>query len=150
MTNYVRWSDICTDHVDRAGGERTLEDGKRELLATVVGHRLAEVRRTSLLITSKDLPVLVRRIERVGTSAGGKRALSGTRSTSRHSQTRSAHTRTVSAGARRNTHAPSATSAEPKMSRNHQSGHSEMPSRERTLASSLPEHKIHPVTSCGD
>ena len=40
MTNYVRWSDIRADHVDRAGGERALEDGKQELLATVVGRRL--------------------------------------------------------------------------------------------------------------
>ncbi|HEY7272129.1 MAG TPA: helix-turn-helix transcriptional regulator [Actinoplanes sp.] len=45
MTNYVRWSDIRAEHVERAGGERALEEGKQELLATVVGHRLAEVRR---------------------------------------------------------------------------------------------------------
>lgn len=45
MTNYVRWSDIRADHVERVGGERALEEGKQELLATVVGQRLAEVRR---------------------------------------------------------------------------------------------------------
>jgi transcriptional regulator with XRE-family HTH domain len=32
--------------VERAGGEDALAAGKQELLATVVGHRLAEVRRT--------------------------------------------------------------------------------------------------------
>lgn len=46
MNSYARWSDIRTAHVERAGGEQSVEDGKQELLATVVGHRLAEVRRT--------------------------------------------------------------------------------------------------------
>lgn len=46
MNSYTRWSDIRTAHVKRAGGEQAVEDGKQELLATVVGHRLAEVRRT--------------------------------------------------------------------------------------------------------
>jgi DNA-binding XRE family transcriptional regulator len=46
MSSYVRWSDIRADHVERAGGPQVVEDGKQELLATVVGHRLAEVRRT--------------------------------------------------------------------------------------------------------
>jgi DNA-binding XRE family transcriptional regulator len=32
-------------HVDRAGGEAAVEAGKRELLAEVIGHRLAEVGR---------------------------------------------------------------------------------------------------------
>lgn len=45
MTGHVRWSDIRASHVERAGGERAVEAGKQELLATVVGHRLAEVRR---------------------------------------------------------------------------------------------------------
>jgi DNA-binding XRE family transcriptional regulator len=45
MTSYVRWKDIRADHVQRAGGEEAVEAGKRELLAEVVGHRLAEVRR---------------------------------------------------------------------------------------------------------
>jgi len=46
MNSYVRWSDIRTEHVERAGGEEAVEAGKQELLATVVGHRLAEVRRS--------------------------------------------------------------------------------------------------------
>lgn len=45
MTSYPRWSEIRADHVERAGGEQAVEAGKQELLATVVGHRLAEVRR---------------------------------------------------------------------------------------------------------
>ncbi|GAB1694208.1 helix-turn-helix domain-containing protein [Krasilnikovia sp. M28-CT-15] len=46
MSSHVRWQDIRADHVDRAGGEQSVEEGKQELLATVVGHRLAEVRRS--------------------------------------------------------------------------------------------------------
>ena len=46
MSGYTRWSDIRAAHVERAGGEQEVEAGKKELLATVVGHRLAEVRRT--------------------------------------------------------------------------------------------------------
>ena len=46
MSGYVRWNDIRAEHVERAGGEQAVEAGKQELLATVVGHRLAEVRRT--------------------------------------------------------------------------------------------------------
>ncbi|MDG4759171.1 helix-turn-helix transcriptional regulator [Micromonospora sp. WMMD710] len=45
MSSYARWSDIRAAHVKRAGGEQAVEEGKQELLATVVGHRLAEVRR---------------------------------------------------------------------------------------------------------
>jgi DNA-binding XRE family transcriptional regulator len=45
MTSYARWGDIRADHVERAGGEQAVQAGKQELLATVVGHRLAEVRR---------------------------------------------------------------------------------------------------------
>ncbi len=45
MSSYVRWQDIRTEHVERAGGEGVVEAGKAELLAQVVGHRLAEVRR---------------------------------------------------------------------------------------------------------
>jgi DNA-binding XRE family transcriptional regulator len=45
MNSYVRWKDIRAEHVQRAGGEDAVEAGKRELLAEVVGHRLAEVRR---------------------------------------------------------------------------------------------------------
>jgi len=46
MSGYARWSDIRTAHVERAGGEEAVEEGKQQLLATVVGHRLAEVRRS--------------------------------------------------------------------------------------------------------
>lgn len=45
MSGYVRWKDIRAEQVARAGGEDAVEAGKEELLAQVVGHRLAEVRR---------------------------------------------------------------------------------------------------------
>ncbi|MFI5492007.1 helix-turn-helix domain-containing protein [Actinoplanes sp. NPDC051859] len=46
MSEYVRWDDIRADLVEQAGGEEAVEAGKQELLSTVIGHRLAEVRRT--------------------------------------------------------------------------------------------------------
>lgn len=49
MNSYVRWRDIRAGHVARAGGEQAMEAGKQELLATVIGHRLAEVRRARRL-----------------------------------------------------------------------------------------------------
>ncbi|MDO3682982.1 helix-turn-helix domain-containing protein [Micromonospora sp. C28ISP2-4] len=45
MSDYSRWQDIRADHVARAGGEEAVDAGKQELLAEVIGHRLAEVRR---------------------------------------------------------------------------------------------------------
>ncbi|GII06048.1 MULTISPECIES: helix-turn-helix domain-containing protein [Streptosporangiaceae] len=45
MSGYVRWKDIRAEHVQRAGGEEAVQAGKRELLAEVQGHRLAEIRR---------------------------------------------------------------------------------------------------------
>ena len=45
MSGYSRWSDIRAEHVERAGGEAAVAEGKRELLAEVLGHRLAEIRR---------------------------------------------------------------------------------------------------------
>jgi DNA-binding XRE family transcriptional regulator len=45
VNNYTRWTDIRDEHVQRAGGEEAVEAGKQELLAEVVGHRLAEIRR---------------------------------------------------------------------------------------------------------
>lgn len=45
MNSYVRWTDVRAEHVQRAGGEEAVEAGKQELLAEIVGHRLAEVRR---------------------------------------------------------------------------------------------------------
>ncbi|MEJ2871520.1 helix-turn-helix transcriptional regulator [Actinomycetospora sp. OC33-EN08] len=46
MSEYVAWRDIRSDYVERAGGEDAVDAGKRELLAEVIGHRLAEVRRS--------------------------------------------------------------------------------------------------------
>ncbi|MEW2430272.1 helix-turn-helix transcriptional regulator [Micromonospora sp. NPDC047644] len=46
MSGHVRWADIRAEYVQRAGGEAAVEAGKEELLAQVVGHRLAEVRRS--------------------------------------------------------------------------------------------------------
>jgi DNA-binding XRE family transcriptional regulator len=47
MSNsYVRWKDIRAEHVARAGGEDAVAAGKQELLNEMLGHRLAEVRRS--------------------------------------------------------------------------------------------------------
>ncbi|MEV4808520.1 helix-turn-helix domain-containing protein [Micromonospora avicenniae] len=46
MSGHVRWQDIRAEYVRRAGGEDAVQTGKDELLAQVVGHRLAEIRRT--------------------------------------------------------------------------------------------------------
>jgi DNA-binding XRE family transcriptional regulator len=45
VSSYVRWQDIRAEQVERAGGEAIMAAGKAELLAQVVGQRLAEVRR---------------------------------------------------------------------------------------------------------
>jgi DNA-binding XRE family transcriptional regulator len=45
MNSYMRWADIRDEHVARAGGEQAVAEGKAELMAEVVGHRLAELRR---------------------------------------------------------------------------------------------------------
>jgi len=55
MTGYVRWSDIRAEHVARGGGEDAVEAGKQELLAVLVGHRLAEVRRARGLTRQQGL-----------------------------------------------------------------------------------------------
>ena len=44
MSSHVAWNDIRAEHVARAGGEDAVEAGKREMLAEVMRHRLAEVR----------------------------------------------------------------------------------------------------------
>ncbi|MET9106429.1 helix-turn-helix domain-containing protein [Streptomyces zhihengii] len=44
MTGYSRWKDVRAEHVERAGGEEAVAEGKRQLLAEVLGHRLAEIR----------------------------------------------------------------------------------------------------------
>ena len=46
MSGYVRWKDIRDEHVMRAGGEEAVEAGRQELLAAVIGRRLAELRRS--------------------------------------------------------------------------------------------------------
>ena len=43
MSGHVRWRDVRDEHVRRAGGEEAVEAGKQELLAEVIGHRLAAV-----------------------------------------------------------------------------------------------------------
>jgi transcriptional regulator with XRE-family HTH domain len=45
MSSHVAWTDIRAEHVARAGGEDAVDAGKRQMLAEVLGHRLAEVRR---------------------------------------------------------------------------------------------------------
>ena len=45
MKGYTRWADVRSHHIEAAGGEEAVEAAKQELLAQVVGHRLAEVRR---------------------------------------------------------------------------------------------------------
>jgi DNA-binding XRE family transcriptional regulator len=45
MTGYVRWRDIREEFIAEAGGVEVFEAGRQELLAQVVGARLAEVRR---------------------------------------------------------------------------------------------------------
>ena len=45
MSGYARWKDVRAEQVERAGGEEAVRAGKQELLAEVVGHRLAELRR---------------------------------------------------------------------------------------------------------
>ena len=63
MTGYARWKDVRATHVERAGGEAAVEAGKQELLATVQGHRLAEIRRSRGL-TQQQLA------ERMGVTKG--------------------------------------------------------------------------------
>lgn len=63
MTEYTRWKDVRAAHVERAGGEEAVEAGKQELLATVQGHRLAEIRRSRGL-TQQQLA------ERMGVTKG--------------------------------------------------------------------------------
>jgi DNA-binding XRE family transcriptional regulator len=63
VTEYTRWKDVRAAHVERAGGEEAVEAGKQELLATVQGHRLAEIRRSRGL-TQQQLA------ERMGVTKG--------------------------------------------------------------------------------
>jgi hypothetical protein len=50
MSGYTRWSDIRAAHVARAGGEEAVAAGKEQLLAEVQGYRLAEIRRSRILL----------------------------------------------------------------------------------------------------
>lgn len=63
MTGYTRWQDVRAEHVARAGGEEAVAEGKRELLAEVLGHRLAEIRKSRSL-TQEQVA------ERMGVSKG--------------------------------------------------------------------------------
>ncbi len=49
MSEHVRWSDIRADQVPRAGGEPAVEAAKDQLLAEMIGHRLAEIRKARCL-----------------------------------------------------------------------------------------------------
>ncbi|WP_225725397.1 MULTISPECIES: helix-turn-helix domain-containing protein [unclassified Nocardia] len=44
MSGYSRWRDIRGDFVERAGGEDAVAVGREELLAEIIGQRLAEIR----------------------------------------------------------------------------------------------------------
>lgn len=46
MVGYTNWRQVRSAHVERAGGEDAVAAGKEELLASVRGHRLAEIRRS--------------------------------------------------------------------------------------------------------
>lgn len=46
MSGYSRWKDIRGEFVERVGGEEAVAAGKEELLAEMIGHRLAEIRRS--------------------------------------------------------------------------------------------------------
>jgi DNA-binding XRE family transcriptional regulator len=45
VNGYTRWSEIRGEHVERAGGEDVVAAGRQELMAQVIGRRLAELRR---------------------------------------------------------------------------------------------------------
>ena len=45
MSGHVRWADVRAELVERAGGEDAVEESRQELLAQVVGHRLAQLLR---------------------------------------------------------------------------------------------------------
>ena len=45
VNGYPRWSEIRGELVERAGGEDVVAAGRQELMAQVIGRRLAELRR---------------------------------------------------------------------------------------------------------
>ncbi|MFB8006495.1 helix-turn-helix domain-containing protein [Nocardia sp. NPDC056000] len=46
MSGYSRWQDIRAEFVERAGGEEAVATGREELLAEMIGQRLAEIRKS--------------------------------------------------------------------------------------------------------
>lgn len=64
MNSFVAWNDIRPEHVERAGGEAAVDTGKRQMLAEVIGRRLAEVRRARGL-TQQQVA------DRMGVTKGG-------------------------------------------------------------------------------
>ncbi|WP_405134713.1 helix-turn-helix domain-containing protein [Nocardia sp. NBC_01388] len=44
MSGHSRWQDIRAELIERAGGEEAVAVGREELLAEMIGHRLAEIR----------------------------------------------------------------------------------------------------------
>ena len=45
MSSHLAWNDVRAEHLACPGGEDAVATGKREMLAEVIGHRLAVVRR---------------------------------------------------------------------------------------------------------
>ena len=46
MSSHAKWSEIRAAHVERAGGEAAVAAGRQELMAQVIGYRLAGLRRS--------------------------------------------------------------------------------------------------------
>ncbi|MBK6872824.1 MAG: helix-turn-helix transcriptional regulator [Kineosporiaceae bacterium] len=46
MSGRVRWSEVREEFVEQAGGPAAFEAGKQELVAQVIGARLAQLRRS--------------------------------------------------------------------------------------------------------
>ncbi|BCJ30221.1 helix-turn-helix domain-containing protein [Actinocatenispora sera] len=45
MSSQVRWSDLRDEYVEQAGGEAAFRSEKEQVLAELIGSRLAEIRR---------------------------------------------------------------------------------------------------------
>ncbi len=58
MTSYKRWKDVRAAHVARAGGERAVEHGKQELLATGQGHRFGGRLHQSIYFDDGDIAAI--------------------------------------------------------------------------------------------
>jgi DNA-binding XRE family transcriptional regulator len=46
VSSHAKWSEIRAAHVERAGGEAAVAAGRQELMAQVIGYRLAGLRRS--------------------------------------------------------------------------------------------------------